>query len=191
MARAFIAVPCPEELRKGLIEIQDKIKGFGKMRLVEPENIHMTLKFLGEVDERRFGEITNALDSVSENQGFELSLKGVGVFPNKSYVRVIWVGVDNGQDTVMRIQKRIDDVLVSCGFNRDNRFHPHFTLARVKSVDKSKLGKYLEDNSGLELGGFYVNGVDLMESLLSPKGPTYSVIKTFKFFSRTSNKHTR
>lgn len=179
MVRAFIAIQCPEELKKKLVEVQKKISLFGKMKLVELENMHMTLKFLGDVDEKKIDAIADTLDSISENRQFKLLLKGVGVFPGQSYVRVIWVGVDEGSDRVIEIQKRIDNGLVSHGFERDKRFHPHFTLARVKSIDRSEIREFLQDNANTEFGSFQVTGIDLMESKLSPKGPIYSLIKSF------------
>lgn len=180
MVRAFIAISCPDELKKAILEIQKSINKFGRMRLVEPENIHMTLKFLGNVDDNKLNELINALDFISNNKKFEVSLKGVGAFPGPGYVRVLWLGVDKGSDRIQMIQKGIDDKLESYGFKKDNRFHPHFTLARVKSIDKENIKRFLQENSDLEFGKFLIRRIDLMGSKLSPTGPTYSVTHTFE-----------
>lgn len=180
MVRAFIAIPCPDELKKRILEIQKGINKFGRMKLVEPENIHLTLKFLGDVDDNKLNGVINTLDFISENEKFGISLKGIGAFPSPGYVRVIWVGVDKGSDKIMIIQKRIDKELSSYGFKRDKRFHSHFTLARVRSIDKQQIRRFLQDNATLEFGSFEVTEINLMESKLSPRGPIYSIIHAFK-----------
>ena len=89
MVRAFIAIPCPDELKKGILEIQESINKFGKMKLVEPGNIHLTLKFLGDIDDNKLNGLINTLDFISENKKFEISLRGIGAFPSPGYVKVI------------------------------------------------------------------------------------------------------
>jgi 2'-5' RNA ligase len=180
MVRAFIAVPCPDELKKRIQGIQVDVSKFGKMKLVEQENIHMTLKFLGEVDDNRIDELVSELDFISENEKFDITLRGVGAFPSAGYVRVLWVGVDEGSEKLKMIQKRVDGKLSSHGFERDSRFHPHFTVARVKSIDKDRISVFLRENSGLELGRFPVRRIDLMKSKLNPNGPAYSIIHAFE-----------
>ena len=181
MVRAFIAIPCPDELKKNILEIQRAINKLGKMKLVEPENIHLTLKFLGYVEDNKLNKLIDALNFISENRKFEISLRGIGAFPGPGYVRVIWVGVDRGSDKIMIIQRGIDEKLSSHGFEKDKRFHPHFTLARVRSVvDKQQIRRFLRDNETLEFGSFEVTEINLMESKLSPGGPIYSIIHTFE-----------
>jgi len=180
MVRVFIAISCPEELKRGILEIQKVINKLGKMKLVEPENIHLTLKFLGHIDDNKLNKIIDALNFISENRKFEMSLRGIGAFPGPGYVRIIWIGVDKGSDKIMIIQKGIDEKLSSHGFERDKRFHPHFTLARVRSIDKQQIRRVLQDNKTLEFGSFEVTEINLMESKLSPRGPIYSIIHTFE-----------
>jgi 2'-5' RNA ligase len=180
MVRAFIAIPCPDELKNGILNIQKSVVKLGRMKLVERGNIHMTLKFLGEVGDNKIDELINALGFISENESFAISLKGIGAFPGRGYIRVLWVGVDGGSDKISEIQEGIDRKLSSMGFEKDNRFHPHFTIARVRSIDLKRVGEFLTKNSDLGLGKFTVRGIDLMGSKLSPDGPTYSVIHSFE-----------
>jgi 2'-5' RNA ligase len=180
MVRAFIAIRCPDELKKGLSEAQKKIAPFGDMKLVEPANLHMTLKFLGDVADAKVDAVIDALKPISEKQRFVMSLHGIGVFPNPAYVRVVWAGVDEGARETEHLSREIDDRLHTLGFPRDERFHPHFTLARVRAVDKEKMNKFLATYAAGEFGSFTVSSVDLMESRLSPKGPAYSILKDFK-----------
>jgi len=180
MVRAFIAITCPDELKKGILEIQKSINRFGRMKLVEPENIHLTLKFLGNVDDNKLNKLVNTLNFISENEKFRISLRGIGAFPSPGYVRVIWVGVDKGSDKIRIIQKGIDKELSSHGFKKDKRFHSHFTLARVRSIDKQQIRRFLQDNATLELGSFGVTEINMMESKLSSRGPIYSITHSFK-----------
>ncbi len=187
MVRSFIAIPCQGKLRNRLIDAQKKISGLGRMKLVEPENIHMTLKFLGDVNRAQLDDISSALDFISDKKGFIISLKGVCAFPSQNYVRVIWVGVKEGRDKIVHIHEEIDNKLTLYGFKKDRRFHPHFTLARVNSVDKDnkankgKIRDFLQDNSSIELGSFKVTEIDLIESRLSPSGPRYTILDSIAF----------
>jgi 2'-5' RNA ligase len=180
MVRAFIAIRCPEELKKDLLTAQKKIAPLGDMKLVESENLHMTVKFLGEVADAKVDAVTDALRPVSEKQSFTISIRGIGVFPNPAYVRVVWAGVDEGAREAEHLSREVDDRLHALGFPRDERFHPHFTLARVRSVDKEKMKKILIEYEAAEFGSFTVSSVDLMESRLSPRGPVYSILKSLK-----------
>jgi len=180
MLRSFIAVPCPDELKGPLIEIQNSIKDFGKLKLVERENIHLTLRFLGNVDNTMIDRIINELKFISETEKFEISLKGLGAFPNLNHIRVIWVGVSQGDETMKKIQKEIENKLSTLNFKIDNRFHSHFTIARVKSLrEKEKMQKFIREKSSREFGNFCVKKIELMESKLSPRGPTYSILHKF------------
>lgn len=176
MVRAFIAIPCPESVRNGITEIQNKIKDLGNLKPVEPENIHLTLKFLGEIDEGMVGKISEKLDSLSGTERFEISLKGLGVFPKPDYVRVIWIGIDKGADRIAELHNRIDSGLNPFGFQNDGNFNTHLTIARVKSIDNKALGDILSKNSATEFGSFIADRIELMKSELTPKGPRYSVL---------------
>ncbi len=175
--RAFIAVPCPDELKDAMVEIQEQIKELGRLTLVKPENIHLTMKFLGEVDEGKIPDITKRLEFLSELQSFDISLKGIGAFPSMDYIRVIWVGVDKGASDIVKIHSEIDHNLKELNFKKDKNFHPHLTIARVKfPKKKEELRNIIQKNSARDFGSFQVERIELMQSRLSPKGPEYSVI---------------
>jgi len=176
MVRSFIAIPCPDELKDKIVEIQSKIPSFCDAKLVERENIHSTLKFLGDVDDNKIEEIKKQLEFAKNLNEFKISLKGLGVFPNENYIRVIWIGV-NEPEKIVEIQKQIDENLSSLGFKKEKDFHPHFTIARIKSVtDKFGLKNFIKENSSKEFGSFMTKEVHLMESKLTPNGPVYSRI---------------
>ncbi|HEX54949.1 MAG: RNA 2',3'-cyclic phosphodiesterase [Candidatus Altiarchaeales archaeon] len=180
MPRAFIAIPCPENLKNDMLEIQKKIRDMGGFKFVERENIHLTLKFLGNVEDEAIEKIKNELKFLSEIGKFHISLRGIGAFPSLNYIRVVWIGVE--EDGILReIQRKIDNRLNKFGFKAENRFHPHFTIARARFIsDKNNLMKFITENKDKWFGEFTVDRIELMESKLSHKGPKYYVLYEFK-----------
>jgi 2'-5' RNA ligase len=178
--RLFIAVEIPEEIRKKLFSMREKIsEEAAKIKWVEENNIHMTLKFLGEVDENKVDGIKEALSSVNL-EPFECSVKGFGVFPNRDYVRVIWAGLEP-EEPFRKLHEEVDISLESLGFGKDSKFSPHVTIGRVRFVkDKEGLRKSLDALEGAETGGsFEVQGFVLKKSTLTEKGPVYEDMGVF------------
>jgi len=178
--RLFLAINLPDELKKGISQRGRDLSKFGKFKLVEEENIHLTLKFLGEVEEKNVSEIVNTLKQINLEK-FKIGIRGVGVFPNPNFIKVVWVGVEEGSNEVIEIQKKIDDALKKLGFPKDKKFHHHATIARAKFVkDKKGLLDFLEKNKAREFGSFETSSFDLMESKLSREGPEYRVVEIFQ-----------
>lgn len=178
MVRAFVAINCPESVKGNILRIQEKLKDLGNLKLVEMENLHLTLRFLGEVSDEKLIEIGKKLDSISNFDKFQISLRGVGAFPNQNYIRVVWVGVDNGLNRIKEMHNKIENELNVMGFKKDSRFNSHLTIARVKSIrDKEKLQEILRENSKTEFGGFQVEKIELMKSELTKEGPIYSILR--------------
>lgn len=176
--RTFIAIPCPANLKEKISRVQNHIGDMRGIKLVEPENIHLTLEFLGDVDEKRSEGIAKKLEFIEGIGPFKMSLKGVGAFPSLNYIRVIWVGVDEGKESIIDLYKKIVNVL---DLKEDKKFHPHLTIGRVKFLDdKEKLLKFLNENREKVFDRFDVRKIELMESKLTPKGPVYSVLREFK-----------
>ncbi len=170
--RAFIAIEVPEEINNFLIDIQNKIKGFGKLNFVKPP-FHLTLKFLGEVSKEKIDLVKEKLKKIVFHE-FDLQLDSLGVFPNKNYIRVIWVGI-NGN--VKSLQQKIDKGLKGL-FNEELNFHPHITLARVKSIENKRKAKE-KIHIKIDPLGFKVNQFKLIKSELTPEGPHYSLIEVY------------
>jgi 2'-5' RNA ligase len=167
--RAFIAVEVSDELREMLAELQKQLSLDG-VKLVEKENLHLTLHFLGEIDEGMKEKVIKAMDKLNCKK-FEMSCEGVGAFPSKNYIRVIWVGVEAPE--LKQIYEQLGTEFARLGFKQE-QFSPHITLARVKFLkDKEKLAEFLEENEQVEVGECKVEGVFLKKSTLTPKGPVY------------------
>jgi 2'-5' RNA ligase len=183
MVRVFVAVKIGEGIRQKLAALQNSLPSSAAgLKLVEPDNIHLTLKFLGEVPLEKTGQITQAIvDGVSGLQKFNAYMKGVGAFPGLNQVRVIWAGVTDGQDQFIELQRRIDAALQPLGFELEKGFHPHATIARVKFIkDKAKLLSFIKEKSGEDFGDIAVESVELKQSNLTPKGPIYSTLAEIK-----------
>lgn len=173
--RLFVAVELPSEIKENVISAQKELKELD-IKLVEPENLHFCIKFLGEVPEDKIEDVKSALDSISFKK-FEISLKGVGAFPDQEYIRVLWVGVD-GEQPMIELAGIIDDCMNKIGFEKEKRaFVPHLTIGRVKSgKDKEKMVKFISKYNNKLFGSFSVNRLKLISSELTPEGPVYEEI---------------
>jgi len=177
MVRLFIAVNLPDDLRGKLVSVQEKLPKQG-LKLVEPENLHMTLKFLGEVREDAVDEIGRAMaEAVAGQIPFEVEVAGLGAFPDLRRPRVVWAGVTRGRQEVVSLQAKLEDALQPLRFQRERDFHPHVTLARVKQPAAARaIADLVHETKSTVFGSFVVREVDLMKSTLTPRGPIYERI---------------
>jgi len=176
--RTFIAIELPESIVSSLKKIQEGLRSYGfKVRWVKPENIHLTLKFLGDIhagDTQKVGAAIS--ESVREYAPFSLSAKGIGTFPGIKRPRVIWVGTVGQQNELSGLQKRLDHELAAVGFEKDKRpFKGHLTLGRVKrKMDPRRLVEALKEFGGFESEPFMADEVVLFKSDLKPTGAVYT-----------------
>jgi 2'-5' RNA ligase len=178
--RCFIAVPCATPGVARLLSELEKINADTK--IVKPENLHLTLKFLGEVPESKVDEIYSALvDCLSPFRAFDVSLKGIGAFPKLRRVRVIWVGFGKNSERFIEMNESIEKAMEGIGFPRETRFHPHLTLARVRTArGKEELISFIEKYATTPFGDTHIERVELMKSTLTPRGPLYSTLYQVK-----------
>ncbi len=180
--RSFIAIELPDEVKKGLRELQAQLKAGGSapVKWVDPANIHLTLKFLGNVAADRIDEISSAMtNAVQDTSTFKLEIKELGVFPNPRRVQIVWVGLGGEVDKLASLQQRIERGLEKLGFAPENRrFTPHLTLARIRDRatprERERLGQLIAETEFATAQGFRVDSVKLMKSQLTPEGPIYS-----------------
>jgi 2'-5' RNA ligase len=175
--RSFIAVDLQGGLRAGKVLSALRTSG-ADLKLVEEKNLHLTLRFLGDTEEARVPDIRTAMeDSVEGASPFELRFRGLGVFPNQNYIKVVWIGLD-GAEPLVRIAQKLDDALGRAGFGREGRFSPHLTVARVRSPrNRDRLLGLLDEHAGEDLGSMTVGKIALKKSVLSPAGPTYTTVE--------------
>jgi len=182
--RTFIAVELPEDIKRAIISVQDKLKASGAdVKWVPAQNIHLTLKFLGEIDQDIFEKISLIMEGTAGGTPpFEADIVSVGAFPKISYPRVIWIGIGLGDDKLQPIVKTLEEKIQELGIPKEERaFASHITIGRVRSNSgKEKLVETLNKLEGCfngERPRFKINKITLFRSYLSPKGPTYEILK--------------
>ncbi len=175
--RSFIAITIPDNLVISKIRnVQNRLASTGAdIKLVDPENIHLTLKFLGDVDESRLEQVMNLVREITFEPSI-MKLDGVGVFPNLGRPRTIWAGITLGVEPLSDIFNFVDSKLVDLGFKRESRrFNPHITLGRVRGGrNRQLLVKVLLELADTCFGDVIVNKIILKKSVLTSKGPIYS-----------------
>lgn len=176
MIRTFIAVELPEKFANEIQRIGSMIKIPG-VKLVEPRLVHITLKFLGDIHEDKVEPIASALSQI-KCKPFEASIKGIGVFPKPSYVKVIWLGGLGDFDT---LHSDVERMLLRFKFKQERDFTPHATIARVKQpVNRTDLMEKITNIGDPDLGTFSVSSIFLKKSTLTPHGPIYETMKEIK-----------
>jgi len=190
MIRTFVAIELDEEIRKAIAGTQRQVQeqlmkqlrhtaSDVRVQWVRPDSIHLTLKFLGDIDEARVEDIRTALlPAVGRQSRLAMEVGGLGVFPDLRLPRVLWVGLSGQVDALMRVAAEVEAALTGVGFPPESRpLSPHLTLARIKERSR-EVGKGLAD-SGLmtqpfRVGSLAVHAVCLMKSDLKPSGAVYS-----------------
>lgn len=176
--RLFIAILLPESIQERL---QALCSGLPGARWVGPEQMHLTLRFIGEVDGDCFLDICSALEKISATP-LSLQLDGLGFFPPRKQPRVLWVGVSPNED-LLRLHHQVNALLNSIGLEPEQRkFAPHITLARLKNTPTSRLSRYLEYFGLFQTHPFTVEGLHLYSSILSSKGACHSIEQWYPFF---------
>jgi len=181
--RTFIAVDIPDSIREKIARLQAKLKEKkANVKWVRPQTIHITLKFLGDVEEERIDEIGEAIErAVKGFQPFTAFVGGAGRFPNDRKPRVLWVGVKKGGNALSELADRIENECAQLGFEKGKRkYSAHLTLGRVRS--SKNIGSVVEAMNSMEFeGGFFeASEVLIMKSDLKPTGAVYTVLKKIK-----------
>jgi RNA 2',3'-cyclic 3'-phosphodiesterase len=182
--RAFIAIGLPQEIKDTLARLQAKLKTAGAdVKWVEPKNIHLTLKFLGEIDDQAKERICAELPGIcAGRKQFTISLFSCGAFPDANSPRVVWAGLEQGDKETKEIARAIEDTLQAIGIPREEReFSSHITLGRTRSSkNRQELARQLNERSLKPLEGkFNAAKITFFKSTLTPRGPVYEVIRDF------------
>ena len=167
--RCFVAIDINDSLRQKIVNLQKELAPLFIGKLVEPENLHFTLKFLGEIHDEQVNDVKIALAGIANNfEKFDIDIIGIGAFPSKGYVRVVWIGAPK----LFNLQKAVCDSLESFGKEKD--ITPHLTIARVKNVkDKKMLAEFFRKHENINLGTLAITNIKLKKSTLVATGPIY------------------
>ncbi len=175
--RTFIAVEIPAGIRERVTAlIADEGKKALPVKWVPFENLHITVKFLGEIDEEMKEKTAGVLQDVCQrHHRFEVGFSGIGCFPDSRRPRVLWIGINAGADHLSALARDIDDLLVPFGFKKENRFHPHLTIGRIKKPCRIDGILHAEFTTR----PFLVQRLTLFRSTLTPQGALYDSLGTF------------
>jgi RNA 2',3'-cyclic 3'-phosphodiesterase len=177
--RTFVAIFPPQRVRQTLFRAAHDLPASQDFRLISPEKLHVTLKFLGEVAEDTLDRVKQALEPLSErHEPFEVRTSGFGAFPSEKKAHILWAGVGEGSESLRTVAQSVEDLLLPAGFAREQRSYvPHLTLARARGR-RAKL-----ENTGISPPAlrFTVSSVELVESVPGAGGVTYSVLETYSF----------
>ncbi len=180
--RLFVAIDINDDVRKAVANLQrrlkDKMKNGNGLKWAEPENMHLTLKFLGETEENRIDEINTAIEiACDDKKAFEFSLSALGTFGRPA--KVLWLGSEKPDERIVKLAADLEQALEQLGFEKENRpFSAHLTLGRVKDkgVDKN-LRRTLKDCIKADVPQISVDTICLYKSQLTQDGPIYTLLR--------------
>jgi 2'-5' RNA ligase len=185
--RVFIAIDIDEQIRTALADLQEELQGKADIKRsdtkwVNPENIHLTLKFLGEIKDNQIMDICNITGGVASwHKSFELDIESVGHFGGRS-ARVLWVGTGQNREKLLQLQQDLEQKLDEAGWPKEARkFSGHLTLCRIRNARAGiKLAQLAQDYKDFNLGTMPVDSVSVYQSQLTPQGPIYTVLGRYE-----------
>ena len=175
--RTFVAIELPNDIRRAIAKVIDKLIPYSnEVRWVSAENLHITLVFLGDVEDRSVHTACQAVArACAKLEPFLVSVKGTGAFPKPDRPRVLWAGLDVGAEEITNLREQVANELDAAGFQFDWKFTPHISIGRVnrgRFNDQELIAKST-DFADKSFGEFVINDVSVMSSLLEKSGPTY------------------
>lgn len=169
--RLFVAIEMPDYVTRAVGKLRCDRR---EVRWVRLENLHLTLKFIGEVDEERLEPIIEALTDI-KIESFLLDVKGVGSFPTRGQPRVMWVGFDRGHPRLFHLQQKVANALISVGLESELRaYHPHLTLARCARASAGSVHEWVKAQRDFEAAPVRVENFGLYSSFLTARGPVHT-----------------
>jgi len=176
--RCFVGILLPKEIKDELYSVQNQFPSkLAKIKWISKSQLHLTLKFLGKIKQEDINKLKDKLSTI-KFKPFKVKLSELGVFPNLSNPKIIWVSLLPGKK-VIELQQKVDGELLNI-FKFDQKFKPHLTLGRIKMIKKKKefISKFFSisvDNKGFEISSF-----SLIKSTLNKDGPVYEVLEDFE-----------
>jgi len=180
--RTFVAVEISPEVRSHAARLIASLNGTAaKVKWVDPHNLHMTLKFLGEIDLREAPQVCAAVaEAMADLPPFSIRVAGAGAFPDVVHPRTVWLGVTEGSEEMVELHERLEANLTKLGFRQEQRrFRPHLTIGRVRGLQgAAELGQLVADRADFDAGVSDIDEVVVFSSELNRDGPTYETLST-------------
>ena len=181
--RLFVSIDLPDDFADEVRAVQEQFADASGLNLTDPEQVHVTLKFLGDVTTGQVPRVKNALRRVTADadvEPFEASYEGLGVFPDISYISVVWLGVEEGTEEMTRLHEDIERETTRLGFDaEDHDFTPHVTIARMEHAGGKELVQDTVEELDPTVGTAEVSEIRLTESVMTDDGPEYSTVESF------------
>lgn len=183
--RSFIGIKLENNIKTPILTVQSAFKDLDcKIKFVSADNIHITLKFIGDIELDHLSALNDIIKNICDNYSpIEISLSDVGVFPTPSFPKVLWVGFTDKDKIALNISNQLNDELRSFGIEKENRnFTPHITIGYIKSLKNKQ--KIIETIKGIpkfsESANYNINNITLFKSTLTKTGPIYEVLNSFQ-----------
>ena len=178
--RLFVSVDLPDDHADAVRDLQNEFRGASGLNVTDPEQAHVTLKFLGDTPERRVDRVSDAIArgvEAADVDPFAVEYGGLGVFPDFDYISVLWLGVRDGGEQLTRLHEEIEAETTAIGFDpEDHEFTPHVTLARMNHAGRKELVQEVVRNEDPDVGTLHVEEIRLTESTLTADGPEYTTL---------------
>ena len=169
--RLFVSIDLPDSVKETLTKLDPNLRG---IRWLRPEQMHLTLSFLGDVAEETEAKLRETLAAIKVAPFF-LPVSGIGTFPARGWPKIIWIGVGSAHPHLFQLHKRVHDTALAAGLEPDLRpWHPHITLARCRDVSAESVRPFLKAHVDFEAGLIHVESFCLNSSLLAPNGSIYT-----------------
>lgn len=185
MIRSFIAVDIPNEIKNKIAEIQMELQQIlPKVSWVKPSNIHLTLKFLGDVTPEQIPSIEEAIhDAVKGLQPFDIKIGGIRAFKNLSQPKVLWINIATEPTSIIQLAENLDSSLNCLSFPKESRkFTPHLTIARIRNhINLTKFVSYFDAYNKMDYVPIHIKQLSLIKSQLASEGAIYTKLKTVQF----------
>jgi 2'-5' RNA ligase len=180
--RCFIALEFPPEIKSKIYtSLKKEMQAKPELKWVTQENLHLTLKFLGEIPENQAEKLADELEKRFRGEKkIPVKLGGIGSFLDRGSVRVLWIGIDKGTEEIKKLAEEVENLTAKFGFPREKRpFVPHLTVARARKHSKRKFIPR-DFNVDINLPEFFIREIVLYKSTLTPQGPIYEKLKVVK-----------
>ena len=181
--RLFVSIDLPDEFADEVEQVQEHFADASGLSFTDPEQAHVTVKFLGEVNRGQLPRVKNALRRAVGEAGvepFEATYEGLGVFPSLGYIQVVWLGVSEGGEEMTSLHEAVEDEVTKLGFDpEDHDFTPHVTLARMEHAGGKELVQENVEELEPTVGTTEVGEIRLTESELTAEGPEYSTVESY------------